>query len=103
MKSNEIKRNTTVLIATDGTNVMKCDMCSQYVKTVFDDHPYVDNGSEITIHGGYGQFMDLMSIELTLCHDCTLEIFRKVPKLQKLVGNGLHSVRSVDISKWSLL
>lgn len=91
-----MNRNKTIKTTNDGITVIQCEMCEQYVKTEFQghDYPIAENGSQITIHGGYGEFYDPMKedqvISLTLCHDCTLSIFRMIPKLKDKRGH--HSV-----------
>lgn len=95
-KTNVSNRNTVIKTTNDGIDVIQCEMCEKYVKTEFQghDYPFADGGSEIEIIGGYGQFYDALSddeiIKATLCHDCTLKLFRSIPKLKNL--RGLHSV-----------
>lgn len=80
----------------DGITIVQCDKCLQWVRAEHDDYPYADNGCQIHINGGYGEFIDIIGNEelpmILLCHDCTLELFRSIPKLrQDLIKNG-HSV-----------
>jgi len=94
--------NQDVIQLEDGTTVLQCEMCERYLKTEFQGshkgefYPFLERGSQMTIVGGYGEFVDLTDIKVSLCHDCTLSIFRKIPKLKNL--KGMHSVSIYDDS-----
>lgn len=93
-------RNTTVYPAVHSNghsiSILQCEMCLQYTRTEHTDYPFLDSGSQITIDGGYGEFFDNIQqpqgINLTICHDCTLKLFRMIPKLSPQNYKGLHSV-----------
>lgn len=75
----------------DGVNHVFCDSCDGMVPaTTQKELP--DDGSELHLSGWYGGFTDMMMREeehhLILCHDCSLAVWRAVPKLAKL--RGLH-------------
>jgi hypothetical protein len=88
-----------------GVTVVQCDKCLSWVKSEHDEYGYADGGSQLTIHGGYGEFIDVLAEDeepfIQLCHDCTLELFRSIPKLSpELLKNG-HSV-SIDNPSYPL-
>jgi hypothetical protein len=98
-------RNTTVYPAIHSNgqsiSILQCDMCLQYTRTEHTDYPFLDNGSQISTQGGYGEFFDgftnqTSAIDITLCHDCTLKLFRMIPKLSHNNINRLHSVSSIE-------
>ena len=66
-----------------------CDKCESIIPT---DRLYQDNALDITLTGGYGMFMDLLTVELIFCHSCAVEFFRTIPMLSADKMNGLHSV-----------
>lgn len=80
----------------DGTFVVQCDKCLQWVDNSLVDAPYADNGCQLRIHGGYSEFIDPIHEAneplVLLCHDCTLEFFRSIPKLAPIAYQGQHSV-----------
>lgn len=94
--------NQDVIQLEDGTTVIQCEMCERFVKTEWQGHvfgelvSYAERGSTISFVGGYGEFIDLTKVEAQLCHDCTLKLFRMIPKLKNL--HGLHSVSIYDDS-----
>ena len=96
------KANNKIVILDDNTNVVQCEMCERYVKTEWQGHiynhnsAYAERGSTITFVGGYGEFIDLVDISALLCHDCTLKLFRMIPKLKNF--KGMHSVSIYDDS-----
>ena len=100
MSSPDYKRNIKLHSAVHANShsitTMQCEMCLQYTRTEHPDYPFLDNGSQITINGGYGEFFDTIDqpngIMLTICHDCTLKLFRMIPKLSADKINRLHSV-----------
>lgn len=97
---NHDEFNEDVILLEDGTTVIQCEMCEQYVKTEYQGshndkfYPFIERGSQITITGGYGEFIDLTKVQALLCHDCTLMLFRMIPKLKNL--KGMHSVSIYD-------
>lgn len=99
-KHNEI--NEDVVELSDGTTVIQCEMCERYVKTEWQGkingkyNSFAERGSVIIFEGGYGEFIDLTKVVAQICHDCTLKIFRMIPKLKNL--KGMHSVSIYDES-----
>jgi hypothetical protein len=83
---------------TGAISILQCEMCLEYTRTIRPDSPYLDNGSQITISGGYSEFFDHFSLDepnsisINLCHDCTLKIFRMIPKLSSDKFSNNHSV-----------
>lgn len=73
-----------------------CDKCLTELK--FFDHRMEnpDRAAEFRITGGYGMFIDMTQIDLTLCHQCALEFFRSIPKLNSDEYRGMHSVAYTD-------
>lgn len=100
LMESKMKRNTTVVKSTNGLDVIQCEMCEKYVKTEMQgsNYPFADGGSQIEIYGGYGEFYDSFgdnqNITVTLCHDCTRELFLSIPKLKKYRGGHSVSVYS---------
>lgn len=70
-----------------------CEMCGleslvdNWTKELF------EGGIVLHLEGYYGAFHDNIDgpVTVLLCHDCTAEIWRKIPKLVALGNNGLHS------------
>jgi hypothetical protein len=91
-----LKTYSTVHSNGQSITILQCEMCLEYTRTEHSDYPFLDNGSEITINGGYGEFFDNINqpdgIKLTICHDCTLKLFRMIPKISADKINRLHSV-----------
>lgn len=57
-------------------------------------------GLSFSISGGYGEFYDSDEygenstepvINLTICHDCSVKMFRLFNKTRKIAGRGFHS------------
>lgn len=82
----------------------KCDKCSKEtnVSDGFNMHLpeeewLHDNGLVLTVDGYYDGFVDNYDtepIKLLLCHDCSLEFWTQIPKLNDLYPRGLHPKKS---------
>lgn len=87
----------------NGKSHIKCEMCCEFLEasSFHDNSPSVDDG---IIDGGsimklstgfYTGFNDMATpdLQILLCHDCTLRVYRLVPKLKGLINLvGLHPV-----------
>ena len=69
-----------------------CEMCG--LESLVDDRTkrHFVGGIVLYFDGYYGAFHDNIDgpVTVSLCHDCTAEIWRRVPKLVEF-GNNLHS------------
>jgi hypothetical protein len=67
-----------------------CDKCESQIFL----QPNPDNALNLKLTGGYAMFVDLTEIDLTFCHDCTVELFRSIPSLSADKIGSQHSVRT---------
>lgn len=79
----------------DGKEHLQCESCLEYFECASSDPetPHIDGGSTMCLStGDYAGFNDMNAggITVVLCHDCSLKIYRSVPKLRGLTG--LHPV-----------
>lgn len=85
-------------MATYTTKPVLCDMCGTEHERA---QPYNPSsplwGSSLSLSGGYAEFWDACpsdpiphTLELNLCHDCTLPIFRKI------MGSGKYAHLKMD-------
>lgn len=82
--------------------VPKCDKCEKEILVSEGFNMHVDsdgwlaeNGLLISVDGYYGGFIDNYkdpAIELRFCHDCSVALWREIPKLQEYQKKGLHPV-----------
>ena len=66
-----------------------CDKCGKHVDIDSVNQHLPKNGLIIRIEGYYGGFSDpddYSASSVIVCHDCSLELFRSIPKFQKLKG-----------------
>lgn len=68
-----------------------CDICGKESPVDSINRDCLEEGVILTFDGYYGSFYD--SIDETpwalLCHDCTAELWRKIPKFEKY-GKSFH-------------
>lgn len=69
-----------------------CDKCESIINHDINE----DRALDIRITGGYGMFIDTLSIDLLFCHSCSVELFRSIPSLSPDKINGMHSVSYKD-------
>jgi len=75
---------------------LQCEACQGFFPCIFPDsnHPHIDGGSTVTMsspqYAGFNDDCESPSPSAVLCHDCTLKIYRMIPKLRGLTG--LHPV-----------
>jgi hypothetical protein len=72
-----------------------CEKCSKSVDSEFFSTNLPENGIILKLQGYYGGFddpSDYSDMTVLICHDCSLELFRSIPKLQE--RKGCHYSRS---------
>lgn len=80
----------------DDETYFQCEMCEKYYKSNYPNstHPIIDGGCVMNLSTySYGEFNDMgygPGISILICHDCTLGIYRKTPKLKNI--GFLHSI-----------
>lgn len=87
----------------DGKDRLQCEACQKFFECVFPDTdtPHIDGGCTVSVSvGQYAGFNDTPAgdVSALLCHDCTLEIYRKIPKLAAM--SGLHPIECCHGGTW---
>lgn len=78
-----------------GKDHMQCEACQEYFECAYSDTttPHLDGGSTMQLStGDYAGFNDMNAggLSVVLCHDCSMRIYRMIPKFRGLTG--LHPV-----------
>ena len=89
---------------------MMCDTCENYMPPVFKDvgefnddgtlNTQRDNALHVHLTGGYGMFVDDWEtgpLEVLICHDCAVRLFKLFPALQGF-ANGGHPKKRTQIN-----
>ena len=89
---------------------MMCDTCENYMPPVFKDvgefnddgtlNTQRDNALHVHLTGGYGMFVDDWEtgpLEVLICHDCAVKLFKLFPALQGF-ANGGHPKKPTQIN-----
>ncbi len=89
---------------------MMCDTCENYMPPVFEDvgefnddgtlNTQRDNALHVHLTGGYGMFVDDWEtgpLEVLICHDCAVRLFKLFPALQGF-ANGGHPKKPTQIN-----
>ena len=89
---------------------MMCDTCENYMPPVFKDvgefnddgtlNTQRDNALHVHLTGGYGMFVDDWEtgpLEVLICHDCAVRLFKLFPALQGF-ANGGHPKKATQIN-----
>lgn len=82
-----------------------CEKCLKEIKNDSINSHLPENGLIVKIEGYYGGFddpSDYTDMTIIICHDCSLELFKSIPKLQNRKGcHYSHSASQCCDFSWT--